>query len=190
MCISVKGSTCSVGKPAAFCTPYRSPEHCPMDESFPTYIRTRNQIVQSSPSTIEELGYWFHLLQDKAAAFAFTASSGYHAPKVLCCGSIDTWDTECASSLDSNNNGKGFVVRAVGSHHSNAAVYVLPSGFGGPELTRPSASMTKAQVISNLKGLRIPPEKIIWRNSLLEPLVLSRMSSRSTPSMVRSVPFQ
>lgn len=105
MCIPVKGSTCSVGKPAAFCTPYRSPEHCPMDESFPTYIRTRNQIVQSSPSTIEELGYWFHLVQDKAAAFAFTASSGYHAPKVLCCGSIDTWDTECASSLDSNNNG-------------------------------------------------------------------------------------
>lgn len=161
MCHPIAGGLCKGENPSPFCTPYRSPEHCPMDESFPMYIRTRNEIVQSSPSTIEELGYWFHFLQDKAAAFAFTASSGYHAPKIACCGPLETWDSECASIIDSNNSGNGFVIRAVGSHHSNAAVFVLPSGFGGPELTGPSVSMTKAQVISNLNGLTIRPEKVI-----------------------------
>ena len=157
-CVPIIGGTCTAGNPQPFCTPYRSAEHCPMDESFPTYIRARNQIVQTSPSTIEQLGYWFHYLQDKAAAFAFTAASGYHAPKVLCCASPSTWATDCAAATTGSG---GFVIRAVGDQHSNAAVYVLPSGFGGPELTRPLSALTQAQVVSNINGLTIPPTKII-----------------------------
>lgn len=130
-----------------------------MDESFPTYIHTRNQLIED-PTTIEGLGYWFHYLLDKAAAYAFTASSGYAAPELLCCASPDSWMEECFPP-DSSSAPTQFVIRAVGNQHSNSAVYVLPSGFGGPELTRPLASMTMAQVDSNIQGLTIPATKII-----------------------------
>mmetsp|Transcript_5507 Transcript_5507/g.9095 ORF Transcript_5507/g.9095 Transcript_5507/m.9095 type:complete len:852 (-) Transcript_5507:96-2651(-) len=158
-CTPIIGSTCTEGDPQPFCTPHRSPEHCPMDESFPTYIHTRNQIIQSNPATIEGLNYWFHYLEDKAAAYAFTASSGYNAPKLLCCASPSSWMTDCFPP--GGVNPTSFVVRAVGDQHSNAAVYVLPSGFGGPELTRPLAAMTMVQVHANIQGLASPATKII-----------------------------
>jgi hypothetical protein len=156
-CVEIENSECT-SHPGPYCTPYRSPEHCPLDESFPMYIRNRYQIMRDSPDTFESLGYWFQLLEDKAASYAFTTFYGYHAPPLLCCAEPGNWLETC---FPDGHGLSSFVIRAVGSSHSSSAVYVLPSGFDGPELTRPEPAMSAQQVLENINGLTIPPSKII-----------------------------
>ena len=133
-----------------YCTPWRSPESCPLDESFGTLVGLRNQHATQDPDLVESLGFWFHYLNDKAAGYKLTVSEGFRAPQVYCCSHGTLQD--CLPLTPS-----GFVVRSA-SHHSTNGVFVLPNGFGGVELLR-GVTMTLSDVETALGQLQ--PTKIL-----------------------------
>ena len=113
-------------------TPFRSPEHCYADESFPLLITNRRVQAFENPSMAEYEGFWFHFLEDKAAQHAFTADSGYPSPELFCCVS-ETSDLEDVCFTPDNTIPTAFTVRATGGH-SGKGIFVLPYGFGGIDL--------------------------------------------------------
>ena len=143
--------------PDPFCTPFRSPEYCPADESFPDLIRTRNDIANQDSQMIENQNFWFHYFNDKAAQYAFTTSQGYNAPRVYCC--VDDINDLMSTCFGGANPPTSFVVRASG-HHSGSGIFVLPNGFGGVELL---SGMTKsfATISAEILALTPTPDKIL-----------------------------
>lgn len=115
-----------------FCTPFRSPEHCPVDESFPLLITTRREQAFANPAMPELEGFWFHILEDKVAQHTFTTTSGYPSAKLYCCVS-ETAELEETCFAAGNSIPGGFTIRATGGH-SGKGIYVLPYGFDGVDL--------------------------------------------------------
>ena len=148
---------CDALDPRPFCTPYRTPEFCPADESFPELIRVRNDIAVNDPFVIESQDFWFHYLSDKAAQYAFTATQGYNAPRVHCC--VDSIDDLLSVCFSGSSAPTSFVVRASG-HHSGTGIFVLPTGFTGVELLS-GIVKTPASVIAELSSLVPTPDKIL-----------------------------
>lgn len=125
--------TCTNISPQPLCTPFRSPEHCPLDESFPTYIRTRKsemkQVLQTGQDTIANNGFWFHILEGKSAAYEFINANGHPTPRSYCCHINDmNLATNMNGCLNALPPGTGFVIRANGAH-SNQGIYVLANGL-------------------------------------------------------------
>lgn len=115
-----------------YCTPFRSPEHCLADESFPLLITNRRVQSFENPGMVEYEGFWFHFLEDKVAQHAFTADAGYPSAELYCCISL-TSDLEDVCFAPDNIIPTGFTIRATGSH-SGKGIFVLPYGFGGIDL--------------------------------------------------------
>jgi hypothetical protein len=130
-CAPLSDSQCTEGV-GPNCTPFRSPEHCFADESFPLLITNRRVQAFENPAMVEFEGFWFHTLEDKAAQHAFTASSGYPAPELYCCVT-ETSALEDSCFAPGHNIPDGFTIRATGGH-SGKGIYVLPYGFGGIDL--------------------------------------------------------
>ena len=130
-CVSDTPSTCAQ-EIGPLCTPFRSPDHCYADESFPLLITNRRVQAFKNPDLVEFEGFWFHFLEDKAAQHAFTVDSGYPSPELYCCVS-DTSDLEEVCFDSGNIIPTGFTIRATGGH-SGKGIFVLPYGFGGIDL--------------------------------------------------------
>ena len=121
---------CNAFNPSPFCEPYNSPEYCPVEYSFPAQLAARNEIFRDDKELIYSDGYWFPYLNDKSAAYAFTAREGYASPDVLCCAtSVDDLMDNCLPRAGP------LVVRAA-SLHSGNGVFVFPTGIGGTEALR------------------------------------------------------
>jgi hypothetical protein len=137
-----------IDDPKPKCTPYRSVDYCPVDESFQTYIQKRTSFVRNNIASLEANNVWFHHLEDKLAGYKLAASLGLNPPKIYFC-------TNNVTDLLSFNATKigavGFVVRA-NDLHSNYGVYVLPKGFNGNEIIR-GIDMSVQDVVSDLKTL-------------------------------------
>lgn len=115
-----------------YCTPFRSPEHCPADESFPLLITNRRVQAFQNPTMVEYEGLWFHHLEDKVAQHAFTTTSGYPSADLYCCVS-ETSDLGGVCFASGHNIPSGFTIRATGGH-SGKGIFVLPYGFGRVDL--------------------------------------------------------
>ena len=154
-------SACDLFEPRPFCTPYRSIEYCPADESFPKLISDRYDVVKNNPAMILDDDYWFNYLEDKVAAYAFAATTDpttINTPPLLCCvDSIDDLFSTCFTGASAPTN--YFVIRAVG-HHSGNGIFVLPMGFGGVELLRQTV-YDQADVEADLYALMPTPTKIV-----------------------------
>ena len=138
-----KADLCTNSKVHPQCTPFRSVDYCPVDESFQTYITKRTQIAKEYP---EKLGnYWFDKLENKLAGYKVAASLGLNPPKIYKCSND-------LGELTAPTKG-GFVVRAT-SLHSNKGIYVFPKGFEGKELIR-NVEMGATDVASDLKSLGV-----------------------------------
>lgn len=137
---------CADVKPHPQCTPFRSIDYCPDEESFQTYITKRTSIVKTAP---EKLGkHWFHHLEDKLAGYKVAASLGLNPPEIFDCSN----DINDLVEFQPSTKG-GFVVRAT-SLHSNKGVYVFPDGFGGKELIR-GVGMKAEDVKTELENLKV-----------------------------------
>lgn len=145
-----KPTTCDSDGPAPQCTPYRSVANCPVDESFQTYIQSRFKLVEQDRDAIASSGYWFPYLDDKLAAYKFTASIGLRPPEIYSCSSVLS---SLLSFKPTDSAVQGFVIRAT-DRHSNHGVYVLPEGFGGNEIIR-GIDMSAEDVISDLKTMGV-----------------------------------
>jgi hypothetical protein len=143
--------SCAAGGPTPQCTPFRSDDYCPVDESFQSYIQSRTQRVKEDPDAIVSGGYWFHYLEDKLAAYKFTTSIGLTPPKIYNCTSEPSSLASFEPPADAV--GKGFVVRAT-DLHSNHGVYVLPNGFDGQEIIR-DIEMSASDIISDLLAMGV-----------------------------------
>ena len=148
---------CDAFDPRPFCTPFRSPEFCPPDESFPDLIRTRNDISTDDAALIESQDFWFHYLNDKAAQYAFTASQGFNAPKLLCC--VDDVNDLYSTCFGGASPPPSFVIRASG-HHSGKGIFVLPEGFDGVELLS-GIVKSSATIVAEIDDLLPAPDKIL-----------------------------
>ena len=157
-CVPIaQDDTCDVFDPRPFCTPFRSVEFCPADESFPTQISTRNDAVQDDPVSVENAGYWFHNLDDKVGGYVFSSVKNVNAAKLYCC--VDNVDELMSTCFPNGHNLNSFVVRANG-HSLGRGIFAFPDGFGDLELLR-QISMTGADVVAEIKTLRPMPDKII-----------------------------
>lgn len=137
---------CTSVSPKPQCTPYRSIDYCPIDESFQTYITSRTNFVRENPTGLGN--YWFNHLEDKLAGYKVAAALGLNPPKIYDCSN----DLRDLSAFTPPQDG-GFVVRAT-SLHSNKGVYVFPDGFGEKELIR-EVSMGAQDVILELGSLNV-----------------------------------
>lgn len=127
--------------PKPICTPFRSPEFCPLDISFPNLVSRRTQFIQAN--NIDQDGWWFHHLEDKVNAYAFAVSSGLATPQMYYCGALTP---EAIEGLPSTS----FVIRGTGLHSSNG-VYIFPNGLdGGVEAIR-GFTMTLADILTDLQ---------------------------------------
>jgi len=145
-CQALEESSCNADV-GPFCTPWRSPEHCYADESFPLLITNRRVQAFENPEMVEFEGFWFHFLEDKAAQHTFTVDSGYPAPEMYCCVSEKS-DLENICFAAGNSIPSAFTIRVTGGH-SGKGIYVLPYGFGGVELMSGSP-MTLADIMGEL----------------------------------------
>eukprot|EP00545_Synedropsis_sp_CCMP1620_P004640 CAMPEP_0119006542 /NCGR_PEP_ID=MMETSP1176-20130426/2347_1 /TAXON_ID=265551 /ORGANISM="Synedropsis recta cf, Strain CCMP1620" /LENGTH=872 /DNA_ID=CAMNT_0006958459 /DNA_START=29 /DNA_END=2647 /DNA_ORIENTATION=- len=152
--------------PKPHCTPFRSPDHCPADESFPLLVKDREDLVQKYYTDLEigdgnDLGgHWFQHLEDKGAAYAFTRNNSVPTPPIYCC----TDDSEQLNRCFEAGRGRGspatnFVIRASGLH-STRGIYVFPDGFDGVELIS-GKSMTIDDVEAELSTMEPIASKII-----------------------------
>jgi hypothetical protein len=146
---------CTSAIPSPLCTPYRSPDFCPLDESFPLLIQQRSRSILADPDAARSEGYFFQDLEDKIKAYIFSAGTAkVRAPQIY----------HCTSDVPDGLNGfnpppsnEGFVIRATDLHSSNG-VYVFPNGFGGIELLS-NTNMNLADVQTSLATLNA--EKVI-----------------------------
>jgi hypothetical protein len=177
-------SECPVVGP--FCTPWRSPgktdfmldrtdsaaggksdafslflsltEYCLADESFPLLIRHRTEIVKNSPEEVTAAGYWFHYLNDRGAAYAFTVKEGYRAPELYCCvPTVDEVESVCFEP--GNNIPTSFVLR-VSNSHSSQGIFVFPFGFGEVELIS-GMTMTFQDVKNKIDAMPNPGKILV-----------------------------
>lgn len=167
MCVELDNIefTCNES-PSPLCTPYRSPDHCPADRSFPLLVQDREALVQKyyiDAANQEENdldGHWFQHLEDKGAAYAFTRNNSIPTPPIYCC----TDDAEQLDQCFGAGNGRGappnnFVIRAAGMH-STRGIYVFPEGFGGKELISQKV-MSLSDVEAELSTMQPIATKII-----------------------------
>lgn len=113
--------------PKPFCTPYRSPDFCPLETSFSDLISKRTSFIKNH--NIDEDGWWFHHLEDKLSASAYTAFNGDAGPQMYYCGELTS---DAINTLPATS----FVIRGTGLHSSNG-IYIFPKGLdGGEELIR------------------------------------------------------
>lgn len=158
-CPSRDGDGHTVPKP--YCTPHRSPDYCPVDESFGLLIQKRTKKAIDEPQTVTNHGHLFHLLEDKVQGYLFsTQVAKVLAPKLFFCSSdIENAliDPMGGFDLSSISSATGFVIRAT-NKHSNKGVYVFPQQDYGMELLR-GMTMTAQDVTADL--LQIGADKII-----------------------------
>jgi hypothetical protein len=134
--------------PKPKCTPYRSVDYCPIDESFQTYIQRRTSFVRKNLPEISADGVWFHHLEDKLAGYKVAAALGLNPPKIhFCTNNVSSLVDYNAAAAGLN----GFVVRAT-DLHSNYGIYVLPNGFNGKESIR-GIEMSAQDVVLDLTTL-------------------------------------
>lgn len=136
---------CSVFGSAPTCMPYRSTAFCAEDESFPSYIQKRFLAVKNDPQDLTG-NYWFPALDEKLAAYKFSASLGLNPPKLYEC-------TDDIYSIESFSDADAFVVRAK-DLHSNYGVYVFPKGFDNIEVIR-DQTMSAFDVINDLRKMNV-----------------------------------
>ena len=127
------------------CRPFKHREWCPANESFLDRVHARRETYSTDPGGIFAAGQWYHIIEAKLAAKIFADEEGFSSPDLYYCsddiGDIDTWSPPTGVS--------GFVVKATGLH-SDQGVFVLPSGFNGPEILTGSASMSRQDVKDGL----------------------------------------
>ncbi|MEM1008984.1 MAG: hypothetical protein AAGJ35_08245 [Myxococcota bacterium] len=93
-------------------------------------------------------GYWFHLLEDKAAAYLLNVEQGHNPPVVHCCVIDPTLLSDCGQV----GTADPIVIKAVDGH-SNAGVFVFPSGVSSGSTTTElltGTSMSLEDVIAKL----------------------------------------
>lgn len=111
-------------------------------------INKRTAKVLAEPDVATSDGHIFHLLENKLKGYVYTTQVlNLKAPKVLHCDSNYTDALIGGNFVPSDNS--GFVIRAT-NLHSGKGVYVLPSGFGGPELLSGIGSMSASDVVTAL----------------------------------------
>jgi hypothetical protein len=118
--------------PKPYCTPHRSPDYCPLSESFPLLIQQRSTVVEedTNDTVVKGAGHFFHLLENKIKAYLFSALiAKVRAPKIVeCLTPADLLNEDIQKRLAGP-----LVIRATDSH-GGFGVYVLPNGFDGIEL--------------------------------------------------------
>lgn len=146
-------NTCgnTAADPAPSCYAAKSPAYCSPEESFDLLIRKRSQKIQSDlTGAVMDDGFWAALLEDKAAAYIFSAELGHKVPEVFCCVT-DANDLEDCPGLD------GPVVIKGTEMHSNAGVFVFPDGLSNDsasaELLSGGTMYTLADIISAFEGV-------------------------------------
>ena len=164
---------CDPFEPRPFCTPFRSVEYCPDDKSFPNLISSRYQIIRDDPLLILDEYFWFPYLEDKVAAYAFSASSGVNTPHMHCC--VDSPYDLADTCFPPGHTLTSLVIRASG-HHSGNGVFVLPYGLGGIELLRGTVYQL-SDVVSDLAALYPAPTKI-----LVEEFIFGDAGPQSLPT--------
>eukprot|EP00545_Synedropsis_sp_CCMP1620_P013124 CAMPEP_0119003398 /NCGR_PEP_ID=MMETSP1176-20130426/535_1 /TAXON_ID=265551 /ORGANISM="Synedropsis recta cf, Strain CCMP1620" /LENGTH=1216 /DNA_ID=CAMNT_0006954997 /DNA_START=44 /DNA_END=3694 /DNA_ORIENTATION=+ len=144
------GGVCASTDPSPLCTPFRSPDFCPLEKSFPLLIKNRSLAVIANSQSLLDDGRFFQELENKIKGYIFSARvANVRAPKIYFC----TSDIPNGLSLfDDSEFATGFVIRATDKHSSDG-IYVLPNGFNGPELLTGITSMSRVDVMAALSDL-------------------------------------
>jgi hypothetical protein len=166
-CTPITDSECLLDRPKPVCTPWRSPEHCDPQYSFPLLISNRYQMIKDG---IDE---WFPYTDDRAGAYSFTRSSGENAPELYCCvtsvndllgPSGNPNGSACFDSSPAWGVSGGYVIRAEG-HHTGSGILVFPQGIDPNGAAKPElisgGAMTITDVRNFLNGLSPTPKKIL-----------------------------
>jgi hypothetical protein len=118
-------------------------------------IQRRTNVYKNYlPEEVSLAKFWFHLLEDKSAAAIFSTESGLPAPKIYACLDMTATDPFDQALIDKLKDLNGFVIKAT-SLHSAQSVYVMPSGFDGPELISGASTMSMEAVLADLKATGI-----------------------------------
>jgi len=114
-------------------------------------------MAQTDPDAVEAADFWFHLLEDKAAAFLLSANSGFLPPTISCCVTeASELSTTCSAALSGP-----IVIKAVDGH-SNTGVFVFDSGISNASNSTElltNQPMMLDDVVSALEALN--PSKIL-----------------------------
>mmetsp|Transcript_18660 Transcript_18660/g.28348 ORF Transcript_18660/g.28348 Transcript_18660/m.28348 type:complete len:822 (+) Transcript_18660:94-2559(+) len=166
----------------AQCTPYRSPDSCADDESFPLLIQRRTRSFTADPGDAYEAGYFINHLEDKLKGYLFsTRHAKVRAPKIYYCTTSNELDVTGLSSFDHTQYSEtGFVIRAT-NLHSNQGVLVFPNGLDGVELIN-NIVMNMDDVVTylvSLKATKVIIEEYI--NGQGTPSVAARRKLEDTP---------
>lgn len=149
--------------PKPYCTPHRSPDYCPIEESFGLLIQKRTKSALADPGAVTGHGHFFHQLEDKVQGYLFsTQVAKVKAPKLLFCSSdiesaLLTGGFDPTDPDDLPATSAGFVIRAT-NKHSGKGVYVFSQRGYGMELLR-GIDMTAEDVTIDL--MKIEADKII-----------------------------
>lgn len=120
-----------------YCIPYRSPDFCPREQSFPALISTRTSTFRNNATDVEDAGYWFHYLEDKIAGYLLSTMEGVPTPQVYCCVTDMMELPGCLTS--SIPSGQTNIVIKSTNFHSSEGVYVL-TNFTQDAVNNPSAT--------------------------------------------------
>jgi len=165
MCVLVNETDCEA-EPKPYCTPYRSPDHCPASSSFPLLVGDREKLVKgyieamANGGTADLDNHWFQLLEDKGAAYVFSRGENAPTPDIYCCtDDVDQLDLCFPESGSIGAPNKHFVIRASGLH-STMGIYVMPDGFNKGELLS-GRTLSIDDIKAEIKMIYPMTEKII-----------------------------
>jgi len=153
--LAAEESTCedTPASPLPSCFASRSKSHwgCAPELSFDLLIPNRsNEIKTDLIGAVETDGFWAALLENKAAAYVFTAGLDHDVPEIHCCITDVMELSDCGDDL----NGP-VVVKAV-DQHSNVGTFDFPEGLSegtdSPEMLSGS-SYSLADIESALGAL-------------------------------------
>jgi len=125
----------TAGTCSAQCTPYRSPDSCADDESFPLLIQRRTASFNTDPDAAHDAGHFIQHLEDKLKGFLFSSRHAkVRAPKIYYCTTSSELNMDGLENFDyAKYNDTGFVIRAT-NLHSNQGVLVFPNGLDEVEI--------------------------------------------------------
>jgi len=135
---------CSASPIGPSCWAARSPSYCADEFSFDSLIQERTAKIQADPSNVLQVeGFWFHLLEDKGAAYLLNAGAGHSPPEVYCCVT-DPNDLSTEPLCTGSMTGP-MVIKTVDGHSGNG-VFVF--GAGGVSSDTNSTELLTGQSMS------------------------------------------
>jgi hypothetical protein len=116
-------------------------------------IQNRTRKFRNEPAEVTGDDYWFHLLEDKVAAYLLSVEQNFTAPEIFCC---ITNHTDLAGCLNTRvpPDVDGVVIKATNFHSSQGVYVLVKDGNNNTMDLLTGMPMTYQDVISALEFLQ------------------------------------